>query len=265
MLGTIILTHDSLVRATESSITEKRAIGDMGASLKFRVSLQGVEQPSDIKEPFLTDASSASLKALGAPSTDTKSMMLGTVRLTCANAWGFELVKKRKVAWNIYCLISVGESNPIWRTSTVKSSIIPEWNECSDYAISDGGEMINITVFNENKVAEDDELGSATIPIGKLLKGGLIDVGLEKDGNPTVMFVSLGCEMISRIIHHQHNAERNKSNAVSETLLPDEKERQQKILSDTTHDAGHSRMAHERGELHGLNIIHKVIHSRKHK
>lgn len=80
----------------------------------------------------------------------------------------------------------------------VRNSITPEWNESSDYLLSSHGQMITITVFDEDKGNdEDDELGSACITVGKLLlAGGLTDVDLLQDGKLTGTYVSLGCEII---------------------------------------------------------------------
>lgn len=202
VLGTTTVTHDDLVRATESTITETRKIGDKGTTLKFRLSLQGVEQPPDTEVPALTDdMSPVKLKASATSSSVTQRNAIGTVRLTAAKGWGFQAEKRRlhrKDVPDIYCNITFGSSPNVWRTSTVKNSITPEWNESSDYLLSNHGQMITVTVFDEDKGSdEDDELGGARITVGKLLlAGGLTDVELRQDGKPTGMFVSLGCEMI---------------------------------------------------------------------
>jgi len=202
VLGTTTVTHDDLVSAPKSTIMEKRNIGDKGASLKFRVSLQGVEQPSGSSVPSLsTDSSPDKPKAVATSSSVTHSNALGTVRLTAAKGWGFVAEKRRlhrKDIPDIYCTFTFGSSPNIWRTSTVRNSITPEWNESSEYLLSNHGQMVTITVFDEDKGKDkDDELGGARITVGKLLlSDGLTDVELLQDGKPTGMYVSLGCEMI---------------------------------------------------------------------
>jgi len=202
ILGTAMVTHDNLVEAAKSTITENGKIGDKGASLKFRVLLQGVEQPSGSSVPSrTTDSLPDKPTATTMSSSVTHSNTLGTVRLTAAKGWGFVPEKRRlhrKDIPDIYCAITFGSSPNIWRTSIVKNSVTPEWNEFSDYLLSNHGQMITITVFDEDKGHDkDDELGGARITVGKLLlAGGLMDVELLQDGKPTGMYVSLGCEMI---------------------------------------------------------------------
>ena len=197
MIGSITLMHDDLVNASESIITEKRMIGDKGTSLKFCVTLQGVEQPSDsYGVPSLMDSSADQPKA-----SVTSGNARGTIRLTAVKGWGFVAEKlrlHRKDVPDIYCNITFGSSPNIWRTSTVKNSITPEWNESSDYLLSNHGQIVTIAVFDEDKGGDkDDELGSARVTVGKLLlAGGLTEVELKRDGKPTGMYISLGCKMV---------------------------------------------------------------------
>ena len=201
VIGTTTLTHNDLVRATDSTITENRNIGDKGATLKFRACLQGVEQPLDTDEPLLFGSSQERPEASATSSSVTHSTALGTVRVTAAKGWGF-VAEKRRLHRNdipdVYCIVTFGSSPNVWRTSTVKNSVTPEWNEFSDYLLSDHGQMVSITVFDEDKRGnKDDELGGARITVGKLLLAdGLKDVELHKDGKPTGMFISLKAEML---------------------------------------------------------------------
>jgi Ca2+-dependent lipid-binding protein len=199
VLGTTSLTYDDLVKAKEAIVTENRKIGDGGASFTFRASIQGVEQPSDAEVPTLTDDSADKAKA--SSSSVTSGNALGTVRLTACKGWGFVAEKRRlhrKDIPDVYCNITFGSSPNIWRTSTIKNSLTPEWNESSDYLLSNHGQMITITAFDEDKGADkDDELGAARITVGKLLlEGGSTDVELLQDGKPTGIYVSVRCEMV---------------------------------------------------------------------
>lgn len=202
VLGTTTLTHNKLVNASESTITENRKIGDKGASIKFRAFIQGVESPSNTEVPSLTDDSVRGVEASATSSSVTSGNALGTVRLTACKGWGF-VAEKRRLHRNdipdVYCNITFGSSPNVWRTSTVKNSLKPEWNESSDYLLSNHGQMITITAFDEDKGGdEDDELGGARISVGKLLlaSGNAVDVELMQDGKHTGMYISLRCEMI---------------------------------------------------------------------
>ena len=199
VLGTTSLAHDDLVQAKESTVTESRKIGDGGATFTFRASIQGVEQPSDAGVPALTDDSANKVKATS--SSVTSGNALGTVRLTACKGWGF-VAEKRRLHRNdipdVYCNITFGSSPNVWRTSTIKNSLTPEWNESSNYLLSNHGQMITITAFDEDKGGDkDDELGGARITVGKLLlEGGATDVELLQDGKHTGMYVSVRCEMV---------------------------------------------------------------------
>ena len=75
----------------------------------------------------------------------------------------------------------------------------PEWNESADYVLSDHGQIICLTAFDEDKGKrdQDDELGGVRVTVGKLLLQGGLDVELLESGKPTGQFVSLKCDMVS--------------------------------------------------------------------
>jgi len=199
VLGTTTVTHADLLQAKDKTVTEQRAMGDQGASLEFCVSLRGVEQP--VVRAGAADSVDAAAAALASTSFVTSQNAIGRVRLTVAKGWGFEVEKKRfrrNDVPDLYCNVTFGSSPKVWKTGTVRNSTTPEWNESADYLLSDHGQMISLSLFDEDKRRDaDDYLGGARITVGKLLlAGGLKDVELEKAGKPTGLFVSLRCDMV---------------------------------------------------------------------
>jgi hypothetical protein len=168
--------------------------GTKGASLEFKVYIRGIKEEPD-QDPTLP---SLSVSASGPPADGAA----GDVRITAVKAWGFQIQKKRLVKNDIpdvYCDIRFGSSPHVWRTSTVKNSTTPEWNEASNYPLVDHGQIICIDVFDEDKERRDadDKLGNARTAVGKLLlAGGAMDVELQSKGSGTGCYVKLRCDIV---------------------------------------------------------------------
>lgn len=69
-----------------------------------------------------------------------------------------------------YANVSVG-ADTSFRTSTIKDSRDPEWNETHDFLVADMDENIVLDVDDDDP-GSDDDIGTATISIRKLLLGG---------------------------------------------------------------------------------------------
>lgn len=69
-----------------------------------------------------------------------------------------------------YANVSVG-AEVGFRTSTIKDSRDPEWNETHDFLVADMDQDIVIDVDDDDP-GSDDDIGTATISIRKLLLGG---------------------------------------------------------------------------------------------
>ena len=201
VLGTTTVTHASLLESPDRTITEKRKIGDRGATLEFRVSLRGVEVDDSKTKPALRGSVTKAVSPRGisqAPSNES----LGTVRITVVKGRGFQVQKKMFKKDDIpdaYCNVKIGTSSQVWRTSTIKNSVSPEWNEFKDFSVLNYGQAINIDVFDEDKGKSDadDYIGSAKIPIGKLLLAGkAMDVELFKKFKATGVYITLRCDKI---------------------------------------------------------------------
>lgn len=93
ILGTTSVTHSVLVKTPNRRIQEMRPIGDKGATIEFRVSLQGVKEVSAGASPATTSASITAAPA-GAPVTPN-GVQVVTVRITAVKGWGFKAEKRR--------------------------------------------------------------------------------------------------------------------------------------------------------------------------
>lgn len=212
VLGTTTVTYDDLVR--DRVITDVRGMigdggdGDEAAKLEFRVSLCGVVPPPARRPVALLSGRGSSSNAQATSSSVTASTALCTVRLTVLRGWGFQvekrrhrlLKKRREDIPDVYCNITFGSSPTVWRTSTVRDSVTPEWNASRDYLLSDRGQVISLHVLDQDrgKRDRDDALGSARIAAGKLLllAGGTMDLELRQEGRPTGQYISIRCDVV---------------------------------------------------------------------
>jgi hypothetical protein len=203
ILGSVNITHQSLLDMDDHVRTENLLVGDKGAKLFFRVSLQGVaEAPIGIPtvsaiEPMGKDDSED-------PGTAAALVggTLGKVSVTAVRGWGFVVEKRRfkkSDVPDVYCNIQFGSSPTVWRTKTVRNSTTPTWNESSTYPLSDHSQILHLNVFDEDGGARDtdDALGSARVAVGKiLLAGGSMDVELLRTGKPTGCYIQVRCALV---------------------------------------------------------------------
>ena len=204
-LGTTTVTFESLVNAPNKTITEQRKIGDQGASLEFSVILRGIKESKHKTSPRSLTRKPPSIAASPEPSVPEQTPIeqhVGTVRLTVVKGVGFQVEKRRFKKDDIpdvYCKIKFESSPQEWKTSTIKNSTSPEWNQSFEFAVDHHGQEVRIDAFDEDRGAgdSDDFIGSAKATIGKLLMaGGTMDVELQSKGQGRGQFITLRCEMV---------------------------------------------------------------------
>ena len=130
------------------------------------------------------------------------------VRVTVVKGHGFHeekktgMFKKNDIP-DIYCNITFGSSPTIWRTTTIKNSLAPTWNngagEYKNYHLLNHAQIIHVTVYDEDSGNRDDDdiLGKARITIGKLLlAGGRMDIELELEGRPTGSYITMSADLV---------------------------------------------------------------------
>lgn len=208
-LGTIKIDHATLAAAPDKTVTEKRAIGQGGASLEYRVILRGV---SGSKKNAVTGSASAAVEAvadtttkLAAPVAEAVATLKEepTIKVTMVKGTGFQVQKlkrrllKKKDVPDIYCVTKYGSSPTAWRTKTIKDCLTPEWNESHTYPFSNHSQIIHIEVYDEDSRGADDHIGTVRVTAGKvILAGGTQDAEIEQGGKPTGCFITLSCELI---------------------------------------------------------------------
>jgi Ca2+-dependent lipid-binding protein len=123
------------------------------------------------------------------------------VRITAVKGWGFEIENKSKKIDipDVYCTIKFGSSPTVWRTTTVKNSVAPEWNESQTFRKVGHAQILQINAFDEDAALHDgNELGNARISVDKiLLAGGNFDVELLSKGKSTGSFITVRCEIVA--------------------------------------------------------------------
>ena len=125
---------------------------------------------------------------------------VGVARITCVRGRGFIVEKKmlgKGDVPDVYCNIKLG-CEQVWKTSTVKDNLSPEWNESKDFLLSDNDQIISLEAWDEDKgpLDSDDYLGTARVTVGEfLLAGKTMEVELQQDQQGTGAFVTLHCDM----------------------------------------------------------------------
>lgn len=126
---------------------------------------------------------------------DTYQHHLGFLRLTVASGHGFVAPK----GWikdipDVYCNVRVGASPP-WKTETKNNDLTPEWNQTKDFLLSDHDQRISLQALDDD-LARDDDLGAASITVGKLLlSGSRADLPLVHNDSPTAARVAVECQI----------------------------------------------------------------------
>jgi hypothetical protein len=206
LLGTMNVTKESITSAPENTITERRPIGEGGASLEFRVSLQGLkEKVSRVTLPAVPSMEiDRSLPPMKPEEEEVPSepKPIGTVRVTAVRGRGFKVQKrfmKKDDIPDLYCNVKFDSKDYIWRTSTIRNSTTPEWNESADFALLNHDQIIDLDLFDEDRrksLVGDEKMGNVTISVGELLlAGGETEIEVKK-GKSSGAFVTLRCDVV---------------------------------------------------------------------
>lgn len=120
---------------------------------------------------------------------------LGFLRLTVVSGRGFVTPKQFfKDVPDTYCKVRVG-AHKTWKTSTKDNDLTPEWNETSDFLLSDHDQLIRLEVLDDD-LARDDEIGGGQITVGKLLLAGkTAEIPLLAKDTDTGAKVTIKCDI----------------------------------------------------------------------
>lgn len=182
ILGATTIDHEFIVASENGTVTERRSIGDQGASLEFRVTLYGVKMEED-------------------SNNYNQTPVVGSIRITAVSGRGFKAQRKhfrKDEAPNPYCQITLGNRLNVFRTKAIKDAPKPNWMECHEFPLSDHGQIVHLDAFHERKVnhGADPHLGSTKISVGNLLlSGGIVELELKSKGEvSTGIFIKLNAE-----------------------------------------------------------------------
>ena len=99
---------------------------------------------------------------------------------------------------NLYCNVKFDSKDYILRTSTIRDSTTPEWNESADFSLLNHDQLIDLDLFEEDRksLAGDENIGNVTISVGELLlAGGQAEIEIKK-GKSSGAFVTLRCDVV---------------------------------------------------------------------
>lgn len=66
-----------------------------------------------------------------------------------------------------------------------------------EYPFANHGQIIDIHVWDENRRGKDDYIGHARVTVGEiLLKGGSMEMEIDKEGAPAGKFITFKCELV---------------------------------------------------------------------
>jgi hypothetical protein len=216
ILGSTSVTFGSLKRHPNNTLTERRPMGDYGASLEFRVSLSGVKNGessrTDIEEmSALSPGTSSPTRPLpSSPSRyingpgkrldfEEEQEPIGMVRVTVVHGRGLKIREElfSVDVPDVYCELLFGSD--VWKTAVKHNSVSPIWDESKDFPLMDPGQIITMNAWDKNEREYDPDvpIGSAKTTVGKLLlAGGSMDLELKKDGRATGVYITLRCDMV---------------------------------------------------------------------
>lgn len=183
MLGTTTITLADLSKVPGMSMQERRKIGRGGASVEFRVTMYGIDT-SNMSAPLTTfEAEGADAANLfptpvkqitvlpnvnrSAPFSSPRAGDMGKVRITAVRGRGFKVQKKtfkKDDIPDVYIRMNFGQNKQKWRTSTIKDSVEPVWDESTTFALNDQDERLTIDVYDEDKGMGDSDDCEFTTP-----------------------------------------------------------------------------------------------------
>jgi len=207
-LGSFTVTHESLMRARNHTITERRPFGN-GASLEYRVILSGVQSDdnNDGETQDSMDGSNRSYDPLTQTSQE-KVFETQSVRVTALKGRGFHIRKRtlqRNIFPDVYLCISLNSTDDpqklleSWRTSTIQDDTMPHWNECQGFVITDTStDFIKVDAYHERNKRNDEYLGSAEYPMETLLRKRQVEMELLSGNESTGSYVTLKCVKVAK-------------------------------------------------------------------
>ncbi|KAG7373474.1 C2 domain containing protein [Nitzschia inconspicua] len=199
LLGEISIPHDKIVKAANATVRETAKIGTKGASLAFSVSLAGVSK--NVLEVTAATASSCGPTADVTAST-SYSPTTEIIQVSITKAYGFKIrimgPFKRKDIPDVYCILRFASNPEVWRTSTVKDSVVPVWkNETRQFPLQSANQVISIDVFEANSKTKDEFYGNARTSVGKiLLNGGSMDLEVIQSNKNTGIYITVHCQKL---------------------------------------------------------------------
>lgn len=127
---------------------------------------------------------------------DAFQMDLGVLRLTVEKGYGFKVQKQFfKDIPDIYVMARLGarEQN---LTKVINNTVKPEWNDVSDWLLTDHDQEIALEAWDSDLTSRDDPLGNAHITVGKLiLKGSKASLPLVTDNIDTGSKIDISCQV----------------------------------------------------------------------
>lgn len=209
ILGSHIVSFAELKEKSNNTLTERHAIGDR-ASLEYRISLSGVEEPSAIpqlrsrspgapsdtalqRSPSLMNDNHVSFELDEIPSA-------GTFELTVVKARGLK-IREELFGFDVPDVyFEVDFENDTFTTSVKHNNVTPEWNESKKWVLVDHSQKVLIKGWDKNERKEDQDvpIGVVSTTIGNLLLAGRsVDLELmDATAYPSGVFVSLRARMI---------------------------------------------------------------------
>ena len=203
LIATATVSRDQLLSAEHHCVVQNKNVGKDGW-FRFSVRLYGFQelpvsiQPSnDGAVPITISPSSESVESLLQTTPLLGCKTTRTVRITLLRGYGFEIQRfrfKKDDIPDVYCQIIFNQAH--WRTKTVRDSTTPEFNEARDFMLQSTNHIVSLDVFDEDKHSKDDELGSVSITIGRLLLAPATEVEVQHNGRGYGAFLVLSAELI---------------------------------------------------------------------
>lgn len=123
-------------------------------------------------------------------------MDLGMLRLTVEKGFGFKVPKQLfKDIPDVYIKSRLGAREQ-HSTEVIKNDVEPEWNDVSDWLLSDHDQEIVLEALDSDFTTKDDSLGIAHLTVGKLLlKGSQACLPLVVDNIDTGAKLDISCQV----------------------------------------------------------------------
>mmetsp|Transcript_43914 Transcript_43914/g.92411 ORF Transcript_43914/g.92411 Transcript_43914/m.92411 type:complete len:737 (+) Transcript_43914:172-2382(+) len=194
-LGTLICTLDEVISADMHMITKTSFIGNKGAKLEYRISLNGMlsedEQTKSMSSTQNLTNSKANEVGIYGGIDDKKGV---TLRLTAVRGRGFQIQErkgKKDDVPDVYCSVRLANSKAEWKTRTIKDDTMPNWNESNDFHVNPLTEVVEVSVYEANSKGLDELLGNATFTVEKLLRKRVMEAEIKEGSGMFVKFMGI--------------------------------------------------------------------------